>query len=276
MLGMLEGSLYETAGAGSAAAIHFMAECARRYYADRGEYLADPDFVPVPVEKLLDKRYIAKRRATIDPHRATPSDQLRPGDLKAPEGDNTTHFGVVDPFGNAVAVTVTLNSQFGSKVTVPGLGFLLNDNMDNFAAQPGKANQYGLVQGEANAIQPGKQPVSSMTPTIVMKNGKLFMVVGTPGGPTIINSVLQAIVNVIDFGMNAQDAVNAPRFHHQWYPDRLFLEPGFSPDTIALLKARGHTIEMKASNNDLNMILLDGGFIEGAVDPRREGKAAGY
>jgi gamma-glutamyltranspeptidase/glutathione hydrolase len=276
MLGMLEGSGYEKSGAGSAAAIHYMAECARRYYADRSEYLGDPAFVTVPVAKLLDPAYIAERRASIDPNHATPSDQVRPGHFSVREGSNTTHFGVVDAQGNAVAITVTLNSQFGAKVTVPGLGFLLNDNMDNFAAQPGKTNQYGLVQGEANAIQPGKQPVSSMTPTIITKNDKLFMVVGTPGGPTIINSVLQAIVNVIDFGMNAQDAVNAPRFHHQWYPDRLFLEPGFSPDTIALLKARGHTIEMRASNNDLNMILLDGKFIQGAVDPRREGKAEGY
>ncbi len=276
MLGMLEGSGYERPGAGSAAAIHYMAECARRYYADRVEYLGDPDFVNVPVEKLLDPAYTDKRRATIDPYHATPSAQLSHRHLNVREEGNTTHFGVVDASGNSVAVTVTLNSQFGSKVTVPGLGFLLNDNMDNFAAEPGKANQYGLVQGEANAIQPGKQPVSSMTPTIITKDGRLFMVVGTPGGPTIINSVLQAIVNVIDFGMNAQEAVNAPRFHHQWVPDRLFLDPGFSPDTIALLQARGHAIEIKASNNDLNMILIDGSLIQGAVDPRREGRAAGY
>lgn len=276
VLGMLEGSGYEKGGAGSAASIHFMAEAARRYFADRSEYLGDPDFVKVPVDKLLDPKYIANRRASIDRDHATPSDKVRPGGHLVREGSNTTHFAVVDEQGNAVAVTVTLNSQFGSKVTVPGLGFLLNDNMDNFAAQPGKTNQYGLIQGEANAIQPGKQPVSSMTPTIISKNGKLFMVVGTPGGTTIMNSVLQGIVNVIDFGMNAQDAVSAVRFHHQWYPDRLFLEPGFSPDTIGALKARGHTIEIKGSNNDLNMILLDGKYMQGAVDPRREGKAAGY
>jgi gamma-glutamyltranspeptidase/glutathione hydrolase len=148
--------------------------------------------------------------------------------------------------------------------------------MDNFAANPGKTNQYGLVQGEANAIQPHKRPVSSMTPAIVLKGGKLYMVVGTPGGPTILNSVLQGFVNVVDFQMNAQDAVSAPRIHHQWYPDKLFMEPGFSPDTIALLKARGHDVEIKGSNNDMNMILMDGDWIQAGVDPRREGKAAGY
>ena len=146
--------------------------------------------------------------------------------------------------------------------------------MDNFAADPGRANQYGLIQGEANAIQPGKRPVSSMTPTILARNGKLYMAVGTPGGPTITNSVLQALVNVVDFHMNAQDAVGAPRFHHQWFPDKLFLEPGFSPDTIALLEARGHEIELKGSNNDLMMILSDGDWLQAGVDPRREGKAA--
>src|SRR5204863_6834966 len=152
----------------------------------------------------------------------------------------------------------------------------LNNDMDNFAANPGKTNHYGLRQGEVNAIQPGKRPVSSMTPTILLKDGKLFMIVGTPGGPTIPNSVMQAIVNAIDFGMNAQDAINAPRVHHQWYPDTLLMEPGFSPDTIDLLRQRGHKTEFKQSNNDMNMILVDGGWIQGAVDARREGKSAGY
>jgi len=201
---------------------------------------------------------------------------VRPAKFAIREGGDTTHFAVADAAGNAVAVTVTLNSQYGSAVTAPGLGFLLNDNMDNFAANPGKTNQYGLVQGEANAIQPHKRPVASMTPTIVLKHGRLFMIVGTPGGPTILNSVLQALLHVVDFHMNAQDAVAAPRIHHQWYPDKLFLEPGFSPDTIALLKARGHNIEMKGSNNDMNMVLMEGGWIQAGVDPRREGKAAGY
>jgi gamma-glutamyltranspeptidase/glutathione hydrolase len=248
----------------------------RRFFADRSEYIGDTDYFQVPYDSLLSPKHIAELRASIDPEHATPSDKIRAGNFTSREGGDTTHFAVVDEAGNAVAVTVTLNSQFGSAVTVPGLGFLLNDNMDNFAANPGKTNQYGLVQGEANAIQPHKRPVASMTPAIVMKDGKLFMVVGTPGGPTILNSVLQAIVNVIDFHMNAQDAVAAPRIHHQWYPDRLFVEPGFSPDTLALLKARGHTIELKGSNNDMNMILFAAEGIQAGIDPRREGKAAGY
>ncbi len=276
LLGILENSGYEKSGAGSAASIHIVAEAMRRCFADRSEFIGDPDFVKVPVARLLDRSYVAKLRESIDSEHATPSDRVRAGAFESREGSDTTHYAVVDADGNAVAVTVTLNSQHGSGVTVPGLGFLLNNNMDNFAANPGKTNQYGLRQGEANAIQPGKRPVSSMTPTIVLKDGKLFMVLGTPGGPTIMNSVLQAFVNVVDFRMNAQDAVSAPRFHHQWYPDRLYLEPGFSPDTIALLRARGHQIELRPSNNDLNMILIEGGWIQGEVDPRREGKAAGY
>ncbi len=276
MLGVLEGTGYAKAGGGSAESLHYLAEAMRRFFADRSEHIGDPDYFHVPYESLLAPAHIAALRAAIDPAHATPSSAIRPGQFVSREGGDTTHFAVVDEAGNAVAVTVTLNSQFGGAVTVPGLGFLLNDNMDNFAADPGKTNQYGLVQGEANAIQPHKRPVASMTPTIVLKDGKLFMVVGTPGGPTILNSVLQAMLNAIDFGMNAQDAVAAPRIHHQWYPDRIFMEPGFSPDTIALLKTRGHAIEMKGSNNDMNMILFGEGSIQAGIDPRREGKAAGY
>jgi gamma-glutamyltranspeptidase/glutathione hydrolase len=276
MLGVLEGTDYAKSGAGSAATLHYLAEAMRRFFADRSEYIGDPDYFPVSYEALLDPKHIAALRASIDPAHATRSDKVRPGKSASREGGDTTHYAVADEAGNAVAVTVTLNSQFGSAVTVPGLGFMLNDNMDNFAANPGKANQYGLLQGEANAIQPHKRPVASMTPTIVTKDGKTFMVVGTPGGPTILNSVLQAMLNVIDFEMNARDAVAAPRIHHQWYPDKLYMEPGFSPDTIALLKSRGHDVEMKGSNNDMNMILFTGGIIQAGIDPRREGKAAGY
>lgn len=276
MLGVLEGSGFEKYGAGSAGSIHYMAEAMRRFFADRSESIGDPEFFHVPYSALLDPQHIKTLRASIDPDHATASDKVRPGKFASREGADTTHFAVVDADGNAVAVTVTLNGHYGSGVTVPGLGFLLNNNMDNFAADPGKTNQYGLIQGEANAIEPGKRPVSSMTPSIILKDGKLFMVVGTPGGPTILNSVLQAVVNVIDFKMNAQDAVAAPRVHHQWYPDKLFMEPGFSPDTIALLKSRGHSIEMKPSNNDMNMILMDGTSIQAGIDPRREGKAAGF
>lgn len=236
MLGVLEKTGFETHGANSAAALHYQAEAMRRFFADRGQHIGDPDLVQVPIRALLHTRHLDELRASIDPEHATPSEKVKPGTFR--ESDHTTHFAVVDAEGNAVAATVTLNSQYGSGVTVPGLGFLLNNNMDNFAANPGKANQYGLVQGEANAIHPGKRPVSSMAPAILLEGGALRMVVGTPGGPTIINSVLQAVINVIDFHMNAQDAVAAPRIHHQWYPDTLFIEPGFSPDTIVLLKAR--------------------------------------
>jgi gamma-glutamyltranspeptidase/glutathione hydrolase len=276
ILGMLEPTEYAKGGAGSASTLHWLAEAMRRCFADRSEYIGDPDYFKIPYDSLLDPQHIAELRTSIDPAHATPSDRVRAGKFVSREGGDTTHFAVVDAAGNAVAVTVTLNSQFGSAVVVPGLGFMLNDNMDNFAADPGRTNQYGLVQGEANAIQPHKRPVASMTPTIVLKDGKLFMVIGTPGGPTIMNSVLQGMLNVVDFGMNAQDAVAAPRIHHQWYPDRLFMEPTFSPDTIALLKQRGHEVELKASNNDLHMILVDGAWMQAGIDPRREGKAGGY
>jgi gamma-glutamyltranspeptidase/glutathione hydrolase len=196
MLGILEGSGYEKGGSGSAQTIHFMAEAMRRCFADRSECASDPDFVKLPIARLLDKQYLATLRTSIDPNRATPSDRVRAGRFESREGSDTTHYAVVDPAGNAVAVTITINSPYGSGVTVPGLGFLLNNMMDNFAANPGKTNQYGLRQGEANAIQPGKRPVGSMTPTILLRDGKLFMITGTPGGTTIVNAVLQAVVKI--------------------------------------------------------------------------------
>jgi gamma-glutamyltranspeptidase/glutathione hydrolase len=280
MMGMLEGSGYEKSGAGSAAAIHYMAEVMRRFYADRSQYLGDPDFFKVPIKGLLDPSYIQKRRASIDPQHATPSQQIRPGGPAGLENTETTHYNVVDAEGNAVAVTYTLNGGFGNGITVPGAGFLLNNEMDDFAAKPNSPNMFGLTQGEANAIQPGKRPLSSMTPTILTRGGKLFMVAGGPGGSRIPTAVLQVILNVIDFGMNAQDAVDAPRFHHQWMPDRLSLERGFSPDTIALLKARGHQIDEAGDSGSVaavvEAIVNDGGWLQGAADGRRPGKAAGY
>ena len=276
MLGILEGTGFEKHGAGSAATIHWMAEAMRRVYADRSEHIGDPEFHRVPVARLLDPKHIASLRASIDPERATPSERIRPARFEA-ESSQTTHFEVVDAEGNAVSLTHTLNSSYGSGVTVAGLGFLLNNNMDNFAPKPGGPNQYGLIQGEANAIQPGKRPVSSMAPTILAKEGKLYMVVGTPGGPTIPNAVLQTIVNVVDFGMNAQEAVDSPRFHHQWLPDKISMERGFSPDTIALLRSRGHIVETRAASNDVLAIVVNAdGWLEGAADSRREGKAAGW
>ncbi|MCS7025438.1 MAG: gamma-glutamyltransferase [Bryobacteraceae bacterium] len=276
MMGMLEPSGYEKYGAGSAAAIHFVAETMRRYYADRSEHLADPDFHPVPLSALLNPQYLAKRRASIRPDRATPSDEVKAGDFHLPESAETTHFSIVDPAGNAVALTYTINGGYGNGVTVPGLGFLLNNEMDDFAAKPGVPNMFGLVQGEANAIQPYKRPLSSMTPTIVLKDGKLFMVVGAPGGSRIITGVLQVILNVIDFGMNVQEAIDAPRFHHQWRPDQLSLESGFSPDTIELLKQRGHQIRSIPNVALVEAIVVENGFLAGGSDRRAHGKAAGF
>ena len=277
MMGMLEGSGYEKGGAGSAAATHYVAEVMRRYYADRSEYLGDPDFYHVPVSGLLNKVYIAKLRAGIDPERATPSSQLRPGNAPDYDHTETTHFSIVDAEGNAVAMTYTLNGGFGSGVTVPGLGFLLNNEMDDFAAKPGAANMFGLVQGEANAIQPRKRPLSSMTPTIVLHGGKLYLVIGAPGGSRIITGVMQVMLNVMDFGMNIQEAIDQPRFHHQWQPDKLYLERGFSPDTIALLKGRGYDVVENTFGVALvEAILADGGWLQGGSDGRANGKAAGY
>ena len=277
ILGMLDGTGYEKAGAGSAAVIHYVAECERRFYADRSEFMGDPDFYKDPVQQLLDPSYIASRRATIDPHHATSSDVVKPGNIKIHEFTETTHYNVVDAEGNAVAVTYTLNGGYGCGVTAPGLGFLLNNEMDDFASKPGEPNMFGLVQGEANAIQPGKRPLSSMMPTIVMKDGKLFMVIGAPGGSRIITGVTEVFLNVVDFHMNPQDADDWPRFHHQWRPDKLYVEHGTSPDTIALLKQMGHVVEPATGGvARVEAIVLQNGWLEGASDGRGNGKAAGY
>jgi gamma-glutamyltranspeptidase / glutathione hydrolase len=279
MLGMLEGSEYEKTGAGSAATIHYMTEVMRRSFADRSQYLGDPDFVKLPVKGLLDPEYLKKRRATIDAGRATPSADLRAGLPPGIEGSETTHYSIVDAQGNAVAVTYTLNNGYGSAVTVPGLGFLLNDEMDDFTSKPGAPNLFGLIQGEANGIAPRKRPLSAMTPTIVTHDGKLFLVLGSPGGPRIITAVLEAFLNVVDFGMNIQDAVDAPRFHHQWMPDRLYLEKEIAPDVAADLEKRGHQIEYSPGVvlARVEAILIDEkGRKEGAADRRFSGKAAGY
>ena len=278
MLGMLEGSGYEKSGAGSAAAIHYTAEVMRRYFADRSVYLGDSDFVKVPVKGLLDPAYLRERRASIDRAHATPSDQVDPGKPAGREGTETTHYSIIDAAGNAVAVTYTLNNSYGSGITVPGLGFLLNDEMDDFTAKPNSPNLYGLVQGEANAIQPGKRPLSAMSPTIVVRDGKPLLVLGAPGGPRIVTAVLEVLLNVIDFHMNVQDAVDAPRFHHQWKPDKLYLEPGISPDTVAILQKMGHQVDYSPGVvlARVNAILSEGGWFAGAADSRWVGKAAGY
>jgi gamma-glutamyltranspeptidase/glutathione hydrolase len=247
----------------------------RRYYADRSQYLGDPDYAPLRIGELLDPAYLRARRATIDPGRATPSTGVPPG-LR--EHGETTHYNVVDAAGNAVAVTYTLNGGFGNGITVPGLGFLLNNEMDDFSAKPGAPNMFGLVQGELNAIAPGKRPLSSMTPAILTRDGEFFMALGAPGGARIISSVLQVILNVVDFGMNVQDAVDAPRFHHQWQPDTLYVERGISPDTVALLRERGHQIDNSPGVvlARVEAIVKNGEWLEGGADGRFSGKAAGY
>jgi gamma-glutamyltranspeptidase/glutathione hydrolase len=278
MLGMLDGTGYEKTGAGSATTYHYLAEVMRRFYADRNEYLGDSDFVKNPVAKLLDPSYIRKRRESIDPIQATLSDQINPGLPDGKESTETTHYSIADEQGNLVAVTYTLNAGYGSAVTVPGAGFLVNDEMDDFAGKPGSPNLFGLVQGEANAIAPGKRPLSSMVPTMVLKNGKPFMALGAPGGSRIITAVLQVMLNVMDFGMNIQDAIDFPRVHHQWKPGRLDIERGLSPDTIALLKKSGYHIEeaKPAVIARVEGILIDGGWMQGGHDERGAGKAAGY
>jgi len=283
MLGMLEGSGYQKAGAGSADAIHYTTEVMRRYFADRSQYLGDPDFVRVPTLDLLNPAYVEKRRSTIDMNRATPSATLNAGLLagltSGNESSETTHFSIVDAEGNAVAMTYTLNNGYGSAVIVPGLGFLLNDEMDDFTSKPGSPNLYGLIQGEANAILPHKRPLSAMTPTIASRDGKPFLVLGAPGGPRIITAVLETLLNVADFGMNVQDAVNAPRFHHQWMPDTLYLEKEIAPSVAADLQKRGHRIEYSPGVvlARVEAILIDKqGHKEGAADHRFSGKAAGY
>ena len=282
MLAILEGSGYEKGGPNSCTELHWLAETMRRFYADRGQYLGDPDFVKMPLRGLLSNRYITKRRASIDPNRATPSTSIAFGDPNLYESRETTHFSIVDVEGNAVAVTYTLNGGYGSGVTVPGLGMLLNNNMDNFAGQPGSANAYGLIQGEANAIQPGKRPVSSMTPSIISKDGKLLLVMGAPGGTRITSAVLQALLNVVDFGMNIQDAIDAPRIHHQWMPDQIFAERGISPDTAANLRKLGHKVEYSSVGALVVGINVETDrqgrkWLAGGWDARNgQGKAAGW
>ena len=277
MLNMLEGSGYARGGPGSASAIHYAAEVMRRFFADRAELFGDADFVPVPVNGLIEKRYARARRASIDPQRATPSTEILAGRPAGGESAETTHYSIVDAAGHAVAVTYTLNGSFGSGVTARGTGVLLNNEMDDFTTHPGKPNHFGLLQSEKNAIEPGKRPLSAMSPTIVARGGKPFLVLGAAGGPRIISVVLQVIANVIDFEMNLRQAVDFPRFHHQWMPDELHLENhGFSPDTVALLRQRGHKIVFLEPMARLMAIQVGDGELLGAADARSEGLAAGY
>ena len=292
-LNILEGYDLGKMGNRSADAIHVTAEAFRRAFLDRAELLGDPDFAQIPVAQLIDKKYADGWRQSLDMMRASDSKDLhRPsgfGDLDRPaalhqpymgrESSNTTHYSVVDSQGNAVAVTTTLNESFGSAVTAGKLGFLLNDEMDDFTSKPGVPNGYGLIQGEANAIAPGKRPLSAMAPTIVLKDGKLLLVLGSPGGPRIISTVANILMGVVDYGLDIQQAVNAPRFHHQWQPDEIDIERnGISPDTIKLLQARGHKIKAQGYWSDGECIAVDPktGELLGAPDGRGGGKAVGY
>lgn len=281
MLNILEGFDLGKLEASSSDRYHLMAEAMRRAFADRAEYMGDTDFVKVPIAGLIDKSYANTLRSTIKSDRASSSAEVRAGRPAGYESEDTTHFTVVDAEGNAVANTYTLNDSYGSSATVKGVGILLNNEMDDFAAKPGTANMYGLIQGERNAVAPRKRPLSAMTPTIVLrKDGSLWFTIGSPGGPTIINTVLCVITNVIDFDMNIQQAIDAPRIHHQWLPDELVGEPyGLSGDTQRALTSRGHKLARQRTLGDAEGIMIEEktGTRLGATDPRRsDGQAVGY
>jgi len=300
-LNIVEGYDLAKLGDRSAQSIHFTTEAFRRAYFDRAEFLGDPDFSKIPVAQLIDKKYAAAWRESIDVDHASVSKDLKrpaifseleqyaaghPQPLGYPESPHTTHYSAVDAEGNAVAVTTTLNDSYGSRVTAEGLGFLLNDEMDDFSAKPGVPNLYGLIQGPANAIGPGKRPLSSMTPTIVVRDGKAVMVLGSPGGSMITTTVANVLMGVIDYGMNIQEAVNAPRFHNQWLPDVLVVEQWFSPDTAQALQKMGYSVQFGVHEgakvfpywSDAECIAIDAKAGErlGASDYRHNGKAVGY
>jgi gamma-glutamyltranspeptidase/glutathione hydrolase len=270
MLNILEHFPVAAWGAGSANNVHLLAEVARLAYADRSKHLGDPDYYDVPIAWLISKAYGEELARSIDLRRARDSDDVAPGVVPMPESDDTTHFSVIDAAGNVVSNTFTLNFSFGSGIAVPGAGFLLNNEMDDFAAKPGVPNAFGLLGGDANSVAAGKRPLSSMTPTIVFANGEPWFATGSPGGSRIITSVLQIIVNAIDHDMNLAQATAAPRMHHQWLPDILQLESGFSSDTVDLLRQRGHRIQnARSSMGSLQSVGFKGGLYRGASDTRR-------
>ncbi len=279
MLNALEGYPISALGQNSGQTIHLMAEVMKLAYADRSEYLGDPDFVDVPVDALTSKEYAADMRAKISADFARPSADIKPADLAPYESDQTTHFSIIDKDGNAVSNTYTINLNYGSGLVAGGTGVLMNNEMDDFSAKPGVPNAFGLVGGDANAIEAGKRPLSSMTPTMVLKDGKVWLVTGSPGGARIITTVLQVVMNMIDHGMNVAEASTAPRVHHQWLPDELRIEEGISLDTQRILQAKGHTLALKEIMGSTQSIMRDpeNGSLYGASDPRRPDAATlGY
>lgn len=279
VLNMLENFDLRKMGYDSAQKHHLVAEALRRAFADRAEYMGDPDFAKVPTAQLIDKNYAKKRAETINLASASLSSEIKAGEVSFSEGMETTHFTVVDKDGTIVSNTYTINDLYGSAVTIKGTGILMNNEMDDFAARPGKPNLFGLIQGENNSVQPRKRPLSSMTPTIVLrKDGSAWFALGARGGPRIITAVLQSVINIIDFDMNIQQAIDAPRIHHQWYPDEIRYEPyGMSPDTLNVLKALGHKFGSPGYNASATGIMIDEkGVRLGAIDSRSDGAAIGY
>jgi gamma-glutamyltranspeptidase / glutathione hydrolase len=277
ILNTLEADPIFELGANSAATIHLMAEAMKHAYADRSEYLGDPDFVEVPIKALTSKRYAKAIRAKIDPARPIPATEIGPGELAPYESPETTHFSIVDEAGNAVANTYTINFSYGTGLVAEGTGILLNNELDDFSAKPGVPNAYGLIGGEANAVEPNKRPLSSMSPTIVLKDGAPVLVTGTPGGSRIITTTLQVIMNVLDHGMNVAEATYAPRIHHQWLPDELRIEEGLSADTIGLLEGMGHHVSLEDAMGSTQSIMIEEEDLYGSSDPRTPGGlAAGY
>ena len=278
LLEMVEPFPLEKMGFQSTESVHLIAEAERRVYADRAKFLGDSDFYPVPIGDLLDSAYLDKRMQSFRSQQASQSDSIAAGAIAIAESEETTHFSIVDPEGNAVSLTTTINSGYGSKTVVAGAGFLLNNEMDDFSAKPGVPNFYGLIGAEANAIAPGKRMLSSMTPTIVEKDGQLFMVLGTPGGSTIITSVFQTILNVTVYGQSMSQAVRHPRFHHQWKPDQIYVEEAaLQPEVRVALEKLGHTIKERSSIGRVDAILVrPDGNLEGAADPRGDDHAQGF
>ncbi|WP_435389784.1 gamma-glutamyltransferase [Halomonas sabkhae] len=274
MLNILEEYPIGEWGFNSADTLHVMAEAMKRAYADRSEYLGDTDFVDVPLEGLTSEGYAEELRGQIDMDTATPSSDISPGKPLPYESNETTHFSIADGNGLAVSNTYTINFSYGSGIAVEGAGFLLNNEMDDFSAKPGVPNAYGLIGGEANKIEPGKRMLSSMTPTIVKRDGKNFLITGSPGGSRIITTTLQVLMNVIDHDMNIQSAVSAPRIHHQWLPDEIRIEAGISPDTIELLEGKGHTISQQSAMGAAQSIVIEDGKFFGGADPRRSTSSA--